>query len=98
MELASFEIFKDYEIDFLERVAENVASLLYNRQSTDKTKKLLEESHKKAQTLAQQEEEMRQNAEELMATQEEMERQRRQLEQEIKELKNKLRVKELLID
>jgi methyl-accepting chemotaxis protein len=98
MELASFEIFKDYEIDFLERVAENVASLLYNRQSTDKTKKLLEESHKKAQTLAQQEEEMRQNAEELMATQEEMERQRRQLEHEIKELKNKLRVKELLID
>jgi len=43
LELASFKKFKDYEINFLERISENIASLLSNRKNAMQTMKLLEE-------------------------------------------------------
>jgi GAF domain/HAMP domain len=90
LELAAFQIFQNYQIEFIEKTAENVASILHNRQVAMQTKKLLDESEHRANALAQQEEEMRQNAEELQATQEEMERQRRKMEEEIVLLKQKV--------
>jgi Skp family chaperone for outer membrane proteins len=90
VELASFGMLGAHHIEFIERVAESIASILYNKQASTETKRLLEESQQRAHSLAQQEEEMRQNSEELQATQEEMERQRLHLQQEIKALKQKL--------
>jgi methyl-accepting chemotaxis protein len=91
VELASFGMLEDHHIEFIERVAESIASILYNKQSSTETRRLLEESQQRAHSLAQQEEEMRQNSEELQATQEEMERQRLHLQAEIKMLKQKLK-------
>lgn len=90
VELASFAMLEAHHVEFIERVAESIASILYNKQTSTETKRLLEESQQRAHSLAQQEEEMRQNSEELQATQEEMERQRLHLQQEIKALKQKL--------
>lgn len=43
LELASFKKLQDYEINFLERISENIASLLANRKNAMQTLKLLEE-------------------------------------------------------
>jgi putative methionine-R-sulfoxide reductase with GAF domain/HAMP domain-containing protein len=43
LELASFKKFQDHEINFLERISENIASLLSNRKNAMQTLKLLEE-------------------------------------------------------
>ncbi|HTJ51464.1 MAG TPA: GAF domain-containing protein [Cyclobacteriaceae bacterium] len=90
LELASFEVMETYQIEFVERMAGHIATILSNKQTATETKHLLEESQQRAHTLTQQEEEMRQNAEELQATQDEMERQRHELQQEIKQLKHQL--------
>ena len=75
LELASFHDFEDYQIDFIERVGENIASTLSNISINRKTERLLEDSRKQADALAQNEEQMRQNMEELQAAQEEIARQ-----------------------
>ncbi|MDH5382990.1 MAG: GAF domain-containing protein, partial [Cyclobacteriaceae bacterium] len=74
IELASFKEFKDFEIEFVEKLAENIASTISGIKITEITKKLLEESQLQTEEMRAQEEEMRQNMEELTATQEEMER------------------------
>lgn len=90
IELASFSLFEAHEIEFVERIAESIASILSNKQTAAETKRLLEESQLKANALAQQDEEMRQNSEELQATQEEMERQRTEMLNEIRILKKEV--------
>lgn len=91
IELASFQPFPQYQIEFVEKIAENIASILANKKSNAQTKRLLQDAEQRANVLTQQEEEMRQNAEELQATQEEMERQRRDLLAEIENLKARLK-------
>ena len=76
IELASFKTMDEDIIDFLNKVAEVIASSLYVYQNNEKTRKLLEVSQTQAEELRSQEEEMRQNSEELQATQEEMTRQK----------------------
>lgn len=90
IEMASFELMEAYQIEFIEKIAENIAMMLLNKQTEYETKKLLTESRERAHARMQQEEEMRQNSEELQATQEEMERQRNALQLEIRALKGKL--------
>ena len=75
MEMASFDIYEDYQIGFIEKVAESIASTISTVKINIRTAKLLEESREQADTLASQEEQMRQNMEELQATQEEAARQ-----------------------
>jgi PAS domain S-box-containing protein len=75
MEIGTFEMFDQYVLDFVERVAENVASTISNVKINSRTARLLQESREQAETLAAQEEQMRQNMEELQATQEEAARQ-----------------------
>jgi PAS domain S-box-containing protein len=75
IELASFKSFENFEIRFLESVAENTAITLSSLRSSIRTSGLLKESREQAEALAHQEEKMRLNMEELKQTQEEAARQ-----------------------
>ncbi|MFZ6011364.1 MAG: GAF domain-containing protein [Bacteroidota bacterium] len=90
LELASFAEFLPYQIQFLEKISENIASLLAHRKITAETKKLLSEAQQHVQQAAAQKEEIRQNAEELQAIQEQLTRENKLLENEIAELRRKL--------
>ena len=70
MELVSFNLFEDYQVEFLEKAGENVASDISTTKINQRTEILLKQSQQQADELAQQEEEMRQNMEEIQATQE----------------------------
>jgi PAS domain S-box-containing protein len=74
IELVSFNKFEPYQIAFIEKIGESIASTISNARVNDRTNKLLEQSKQQAEELAAQEEEMRQNLEELQATQEEVAR------------------------
>lgn len=74
LELASFGKFKPYEIEFIEKLGESIASAISTTQTNQRTRQLLEMSQAQAEQLGASEEEIRQNMEELEATQEEMRR------------------------
>ncbi|MEM9859244.1 MAG: PAS domain S-box protein [Bacteroidota bacterium] len=78
LELASFRDFHQYELDFLNKVCENMAASITSAKVNAQTKELYEQSQQQAEEMRAQEEEMRQNMEELSATQEEMERKSRE--------------------
>jgi PAS domain S-box-containing protein len=68
-----------YEIEFLRKACESVASMVSGFRISEHTARLLDESQMQSEQLRAQEEEMRQNLEELAATQEEMDRKQRDL-------------------
>jgi GAF domain-containing protein len=74
IEIANLKPFEKYQIEFLERLAETIASAISTARNNEKTKVLLEQSQQQAEEMRAQEEEMRQNMEELQATQEQMHR------------------------
>ncbi|MCU0428556.1 MAG: GAF domain-containing protein [Cytophagaceae bacterium] len=80
IELASFQVYKNHEVELLLQLSENFASSLSNLTMNIKTRQLLDELKQQSNVLREQEEEMRQNMEELTATQEEMERKTHELE------------------
>jgi PAS domain S-box-containing protein len=71
LEVASFQKFEKHELEFIEKLAQSIASTFATVKINIHTARLLEQSKRQAEEMAQQEEEMRQNFEELQATQEE---------------------------
>lgn len=88
IELASFNIFKPYQVDFLEKLGESIASTLTSVRVNIKTSALLAKTQQQAEEMAAQEEEMRQNMEELQATQEESARKTGEMQSFIDALNN----------
>jgi len=71
LEIVSYQPFKAHEIEFVEKLAGNVASTINSVKINVRTAELLKQSQDQKEILAQHEEEMRQNMEEMLATQEE---------------------------
>ena len=72
IEIASFKNIEAYQISFLEKIGESIASSISIIKTNSQTAKLLDESQMQSEMLSSQEEEMRQNLEEMRATQEQL--------------------------
>jgi transcriptional regulator with GAF, ATPase, and Fis domain len=100
IEIASFDIIEPHQVQFIEKIAESIASSISSTRVNIRTSYLLEQSKQQAEEMRAQEEEMRQNNEELLATQEEISRhnqemQRHQKSMQEKEEKLRIAAKEL---
>ncbi len=82
VELATFRPFQPFEVELIEKLAENIAATLASIHGQQTTSRLLVASRDQAQQLAVQESALRQNMEEMQATQEEMLRSQKQLQQQ----------------
>lgn len=98
IELASFKILEDYQIEFLKDLAKNIAASISIIQVNESTQHLLEDSQKMAHELQANEEEMRQNMEEMEATQEEMARNQVELDGVFNAINNTLLKAEFSIE
>lgn len=86
LEVASFQSLEPYQVAFLEKLGESLASAIANNRITATTRSLLEKFKLQSEELQNHEEEMRQNMEELQATQEEMQRKEREYIERIQQL------------
>jgi len=91
IEIASFEAIEAYKIHLIEKITENLASLITVHKANTRMKNFLAELHEQQEELQAQDEELRQNLEEMTATQEEMERHRENWNSEKIEMEEKLK-------
>jgi hypothetical protein len=96
LEIASFHLLSNFEIDFVEKLGEIIGSTISMFKYNEKTKHLLAETQEKSQQMQSQEEEMRQNLEEMQATQEEFHRKELDYIRRIAELEKILSIQEKL--
>jgi transcriptional regulator with GAF, ATPase, and Fis domain len=97
LELASFNILKDYQRSFIEKISENIAAAISNVKIHESTSNLLKAAQEQAEIMSSQEEELRQNLEEMAATQEELNRRNIEFlkkEQELNEILAELNANE----
>jgi hypothetical protein len=80
IEVASFRTYENFEIEFVEKLAESIAATISTVRTNESTRVLLEKTQQQTEEMRAQEEEMRQNMEELEATQEEMRRKEKHLQ------------------
>ncbi len=71
VEIASFKRLEDYKIQFIQRVAENIATTISTMESNLRTEQLLKETQAQADRLLVQEEQVRNNMDALKLAQEE---------------------------
>lgn len=98
VEIASFNAFQDFEMEFVQKIAETIASTISAVKINARTQRLLEESQEMTEQMRAQEEEMRQNMEELQATQEEMQRSQAETESTMLAIHGALAVADYSID
>jgi len=91
IEIASFNVYRPFEIEFIERISESIAATISSVKANIQTTTLLEQSQQQAEEMAAQEEEMRQNMEELRATQEQSARREEDLKKEVEELRKRMK-------
>lgn len=91
IELASLKEYEEYKQEFIQKVAENTASVFLSIKINQKTQLLLKSAQKQTEEMYATEEEMRQNMEELSATQEEMDRQKKEYQKVIAELRAQIK-------
>ena len=65
IEIARFEPFKEIEIQFIEKIAQNIANNLNNVRMNDQNLDLISKFQEQAQLMKEKEEEMSQNLEEM---------------------------------
>lgn len=90
IELASFKPFEDYELNFVEKVIQSIASALASVKINTQTQFLLSQSERLTKQMKRQEEEMVKNVEELKMTQEESQRREEEHLREISRLRKRL--------
>lgn len=98
VEIASFRPYEPFEIEFLEKLADSIASSISAARINARTKVLLQQSQQQTEELRAQEEEVRQNMEELTATQEEMMRKDAEMSGQLNAINNTMATIEFSID
>ena len=93
MEIASFNKYQEFEIEFIERIGESIAATISSVKANIQTALLLEQSQQQAEEMSSQEEEMRQNMEELRATQEQSARREEELQRELDMIRKQMHEK-----
>ncbi|MCR5453419.1 MAG: Cache 3/Cache 2 fusion domain-containing protein [Bacteroidales bacterium] len=73
IELASFKVFEEYQVTFLMRIAESIASAISGLKISERTETLLQRSQEQSKLMKIQEVEMRRNLQEMRRLKEEAE-------------------------
>lgn len=90
IELASFNELKETQINFIKKIAENLASLIKSGSEKKRLEEVLTISQQQTEVLKSQEEEMRQNMEEMTAMQEQLARNESELKRKLTEMEQEL--------
>ncbi|MDX2305856.1 MAG: SpoIIE family protein phosphatase [Microscillaceae bacterium] len=90
IEISSIHTFASHEIEFVEKLSENIASAILTIKVNDHTKKLLRESQELTQKLQSQEQVLRKNFEELQQSKKVIEESNQLIEQQKKEIEKAL--------
>lgn len=80
IEMGSFRKFQKYEVEFVEKIARNIAATIETTKISERTTELLAESQKKSEELTQRDNEMTLKIDELRKTQEEAIRKEAEIE------------------
>lgn len=94
IEIAFFRTLEPFEIEFLSKAGEGIASFIHTNRINEKTTMLLQQTMNQAEEMRAQEEELRQNLEEMEAIHEEANRKEAEYQRQIHELKRHLELAE----